>query len=214
MKAIAILGAGLISLAGCQNAKKDCCTIDPDSSAPISMGLPEMESTLGALTKALEDERKSAAMYMAVMKVHGERRPFSMIVNAERKHQQALIAQYNRLGADVPPPTDFSFDIPDTFEGACEMAIQAELDNAALYDEIESAVRDPQILQTFSRLRAATENCHLPAFKRAAGGDAEAGCGGSCGQGQGMGKGKGQGKGGGGCGEGAEGCGGGGCGQA
>ncbi len=170
MKAIAILGAGLISLAGCQNANKDCCTIDTDSSAPVSMGLPEMESTLGALAKALEDERKSEAMYMAVMKVHGERRPFSMIVNAERKHQQALIAQYNRLGADVPPPTDFSFDIPDTFEGACEMAVQAEVDNAALYDEIESAVRDPQILQTFSRLRAATENCHLPAFKRAAGG--------------------------------------------
>lgn len=208
MKAIAVLGLGLMVLAGCKASDGACCEVAPESSAPVSMGLPEMNATLDALTKALEDERKSEAMYMAVMKVHGERRPFSMIVNAERKHQQALIAQFNRLGAQVPAATPFSFDIPETFEGACEMAVQAEVDNAALYDEIEQNVSDPQILRTFNMLRNATENCHLPAFKRAAGGDTEAGCGGACGQGQGKGKGQSAG-----CGEGGKGCGGGGCGQ-
>jgi len=201
------MGLGLAFLMGCQGAGKECCKIAPEAPAPVSMGLPEMESTLDALAKALEDERKSEAMYMAIMKVHGERRPFSMIVNAERNHQRALVAQFERLGADVPASPIFEFEVPETFEAACEMAAQAEIDNVGLYDEIEAAVRDPQILRTFSKLRSASENCHLPAFKRAAGGDES----GACGMGGGCGQGKGKGKGGD-CEEGGEGCGGGGCG--
>ena len=206
MKTIAALGTGLMLLVGCQSVNKECCMITPEAPAPVSMGLPEMDATLDALAKALEDERKSEAMYMAIMQVHGQRRPFSMIVNAERNHQRALIMQFERLGADVPAAPQFDFDIPETFEAACEMAAQAEIDNVALYDEIEGAVRDPQILRTFSKLRSASQNHHLPAFQRAAGSDATGGCGGggACGQGQGKGQGKGQG----------QGCGGGGCGQA
>ncbi len=216
MKAIAAMGVGLMLLIGCQSTNTECCTIAPEDPAPVSMGLPEMESTLDALAKALEDERKSEAMYMAVMKVHGERRPFSMIVNAERNHQRALITQFERLGVEVPQSPTFEFEVPETFEGACEMAAQSEIDNASLYDEIEAAVSDPQILRVFSRLRSASENCHLPAFQRAAGGDATGGCAGDCGQVKGKGQGKGQGQGqgkGGGCGEGGGGCGGGGCGE-
>lgn len=202
MKAIALMGMGLMILAGCQSANKECCMIAPEAPAPVSMGLPEMDATLDALAKALEDERKSEAMYMAIMQVHGERRPFSMIVNAERSHQRALVTQFERLGADVPAAPIFEFEVPETFEAACEMAAQAEIDNVGLYDEIEAAVSDPQILRTFSKLRSASENCHLPAFQRAAGGDATGGCGGggACGQGKGQGKGNGGGCGGGGCG--------------
>lgn len=216
MKTLAALGIALALTAGCTS--NDCCTVDETETA---LGLPEMsppelESTVEALSLALEDERKSEAMYMAVMEVHGERRPFSMIVNSERMHQSALLAQFERLGVQVPEAPTFEFAIPETFEGACQMAIDAELENADLYDTIESKVTDASILNTFSRLRNATENCHLPAFQRAKAGDTEVGCAGSCGQGKGAGKGQGQGKGkGAGCsGEGGKGCGGGGCGQA
>ncbi|MFI4870602.1 MAG: hypothetical protein ACIARQ_02225 [Phycisphaerales bacterium JB061] len=216
MKAIATFGLALALMAGCQSGEKECCQVPAEETAGIpEMSPPELEATIEALSLALEDERKSEAMYMAVMDVHGERRPFSMIVNSERMHQNALLKQFDRLGVEAPEAHEWAFEIPDTFEGACQMAIDAEVDNAALYDKIENQVSDESILGTFAMLRNATENCHLPAFTRAAGGDAEAGCGGSCGNGQGGGKGKGQGKGkGNGCGGEGGGCGGGGCGSA
>lgn len=206
MKVIAALGIVLAVTAGCKS--NDCCSVEP---AETAQGLPEMtqpelESAIEALSMALEDERKSEAMYMAVMRVHGERKPFSNIANSERKHQNALLNQFERLGVEAPASHEFSFDIPETFEGACQMAIDAELANADLYDTIESKVSDPSILGTFAKLRSATENCHLPAFERAKGGDTESGCSGkSCGDGKGKGKGKGKG-----CGGQGGGCGGGG----
>ena len=214
MKRIATLGLAFALLAGCQTTDDSCCSTHVDESAALpEMSPPELEATIEALRLALEDERKSEAMYMAVMDVHGERRPFSMIVNSERKHQSALLKHFDRLGVAAPDNHEWTFDIPDTFQGACQMAVDAEVNNASLYDTIEGQVSDESILGTFAMLRNATENCHLPAFKRAAGGDTEAGCGGGgCADGQakggcgGEGKGKGKGKG--------NGCGGGGCGTA
>lgn len=193
MKAIAWV-AGLVVLAGCQGANRECCMVAAERPAAVAMGLPEMEEAVLALSMALEDERKSEAMYMAIMRVHGERRPFSMVVNSERSHQRALEAQFARLGAELPAEPVFEFEVPGTFEAACAMAAETERENMALYDAIEPKVSDPQILRVFSRLRSASESCHLPAFERAAGGDASGGCGvggGSCGQGQGKGMGKG-----------------------
>lgn len=209
MKVIAALGIALAVTAGCKS--NDCCSVEPAETAAglPEMTQPELESTIEALSMALEDERKSEAMYMAVMRVHGERKPFSNIINSERMHQNALLNQFERLGVQPPASPEFKFDIPQTFEGACQMAIDAESANAALYNTIESKVTDPSILGTFAKLRSASENCHLPAFERAKGGDTESGCGGSsCGDGKGKGDGNGKGKG---CGGQGGGCDGGGC---
>ncbi|MGP1273471.1 MAG: ferritin-like domain-containing protein [Phycisphaerales bacterium] len=162
-----------------------------------------------ALDEALEDERRSEALYEAVMERVGERRPFATIVHAERRHQAMLLAQYERLGLIPPDEHAFEFEVPDDFVSACVMAADAERENIAIYDRVLSQVTEAGVVAAFERLRAVSLNCHLRAFERHASGDhaghAEGGAGGcagagACGGGGGCGNGAGAGGCGGGCG--------------
>ena len=96
------------------------------------------------LDTALDDERHAIAFYRAVMDKFGERRPFSNIINAERRHEAALLAQYDRLG--LLPPSDrwaeHAFALPDSFADACDASVVAEVRNGALYDEMIGAIED------------------------------------------------------------------------
>jgi hypothetical protein len=55
------------------------------------------------LDEALEDERKAEATYAAVLTKFGEVRPFSNIIDAERRHSSAIERQMARLGFPIPP---------------------------------------------------------------------------------------------------------------
>lgn len=46
--------------------------------------------------------------------------------------------------------------------------MQAEIDNAALYDELFSMVDNADLIQVFTSLQRASETRHLPAFERCA----------------------------------------------
>ena len=119
-----------------------------------------------ALDRALDDERHALAFYEAVMAKHGQRRPFANIVRAERRHAAALLAEYERLG--LTPPTDRarSFTVPPTFREACDAAEFAEIENVRIYDELLPAVTDERVRDVFRNLRGASQERHLPAFRR------------------------------------------------
>jgi rubrerythrin len=121
-----------------------------------------------ALDTALDDERKAKAFYKAVMEKFGERRPFSNIIQAEQRHANALIAQYERLNIQVPEDRweNHTFEIPDSFQETADMSIVAEIENVAIYDRIESMVSDEQVLAVFENLRWASQERHLRAFTR------------------------------------------------
>lgn len=121
-----------------------------------------------ALDTALDDERKAKAFYKAVMEKFGERRPFSNIIQAEQRHANALIAQYERLNLPVPEDRwkDHTFEVPDSFQETADMSIVAEIENVAVYDRIESMVSDEQVLAVFDNLRWASQERHLRAFTR------------------------------------------------
>jgi len=51
---------------------------------------------------------------------------------------------------------------------ACEAGVQAEIDNAALYDRLLNSTQRPDILTVFQALRSASQDRHLPAFQRCA----------------------------------------------
>ena len=75
----------------------------------------------------------------------------------------------DRYGLDVPTnewPGDVSTF--DALGDACETGVQAEVDNAALYDELFSMVDNPDIIQVFTSLQQASLIKHLPAFERCA----------------------------------------------
>ena len=126
-----------------------------------------------ALLAALDDEYRAEAFYAAVIDKFGAVRPFSNIINAERRHSELvgdLMAEY---GIEQPenaysgtPETVAS--VPETLAEACRMGVEAEILNRDLYDgQLMPAVADyPDIVAVMQRLRDASETKHLPAFRR------------------------------------------------
>lgn len=94
-------------------------------------------------------------------------RPFINIVEAERRHAQALIRQCERLGF-APRVNRWAGKVaaPATLREACAEAIAAEVDNIALHDRLLPDVADPQVRGVLGRLQEPSRDRHLPAFRR------------------------------------------------
>jgi len=69
----------------------------------------------------------------------------------------------------------------ETQREACTAGVNAEIDNIKMVDGFLTFVKEKDIVDVFKRLRNASQDNHLLAFQRCAGGDE---------QGQGRGKGK------------------------
>jgi len=125
------------------------------------------DATAAVLMEALDDEYKARATYRKVIDVFGPVRPFINIVEAENRHASALLRQFERLG--LQPPTDEwagNIDVPASIEAACEAAITAEIENAAMYDRLLADLDDPIVRDVLLNLQDASQNRHLPAFRR------------------------------------------------
>lgn len=122
-----------------------------------------------ALAIALDDEYRAMATYDAVMENFGEIRPFNSIKKAEQNHISSLLDLYDYYELEVPENEwEGKVEIADTLEDNCQIGVQAEIDNADLYKNILlPAVEDySNITQVFTNLMNASQNNHLPAFKR------------------------------------------------
>ena len=149
-----------------------------------------------AVLTALDDEYKAESLYKAIMTKHGEARPFSNIINAERHHSDMLIDLLKTYGQAVPQnPYENGvkpkLQSPATLLEACEIGVTAEIENVALYDDklLPAVSNYSDITDVMLRLRDASEERHLPPFERCVS------RGGTMGQGGGMGHGKGKGHG-------------------
>ena len=119
------------------------------------------------LRDALEDERKAEATYAAVIEKFGEVRPFINIIDAERRHSAAIERQMTRLGFAIPAnPWEGKGEAPATLVEACSMAVEAEIENIALYDRLLPAIADDVVRQVLQNLQDASRDNHLPAFRR------------------------------------------------
>ncbi len=119
------------------------------------------------LLEALEDERKAEATYAAVLVKFGEVRPFSNIIDAERRHSSAIERQMARLGFPIPPNNwEGRAPVPASLAEACREAVQAEVENIALYDRLLPTIADSTVRQVLENLQAASRDNHLPAFRR------------------------------------------------
>lgn len=134
----------------------------------------------GALGLAMQDEYRAAATYSAVIANHGKVRPFVNILRAELKHQQMLTVVFQNHSLKPPADTwaqkkdetlkDWAkrLQVPPTFKGACELGVQAEVENIALYERLLKLEMPKDVQEAFTRLQAASRDNHLPAFKRCA----------------------------------------------
>lgn len=165
--------------------------------------MTSVSSTHQALCEALDDEYKARATYRAVIAKFGPVLPFVNIVNSEQRHIDALLPLFVAHGWDAPADRwSGQVSAPDSLAEACAIGVQAEIENAALYDRLFAMTADPEVLAVFSALRWASAERHLPAFQRcrdgaldgcrAGGGGrhARGGGGGRCGVGGGHGRGR------------------------
>ncbi len=123
--------------------------------------------TIAALREALDDEYRARATYRKVIEKFGPVRPFVNIIAAEERHAGALIALFERFG--VEPPQDqwqSRVTAPHTLLEACRAGVQAEIENAAMYERLLPQIGDAEAHAVMRRLQRASQERHLPAFKR------------------------------------------------
>jgi hypothetical protein len=133
----------------------------------MSVQLSDVE--VQALRDALDDEYRAWAIYDQVIRDFGAERPFINIRDAEARHIEALRALFHRYGLSIPE-NNWPGRVPRfaSTREACQASIAAEVENAALYDRLMRGTNQQDILMVFGNLQRASQERHLPAFRRCA----------------------------------------------
>ncbi|MAT49858.1 MAG: DUF2202 domain-containing protein [Porticoccaceae bacterium] len=142
------------------------------------------------LAEALDDEYKAYATYDQVINDFGSVRPFSNIREAEGRHIDALLRLYRKYGLPIPEnPWPEKVPRYNSLLEACEAGVAAEIENGEMYNRLLRQTQRDDIQIVLKNLQEASQQRHLPAFQRCAGGNRGAG------RGRGRGKGFGHGRG-------------------
>ena len=130
------------------------------------LGQQEVEGLL----QALNDEYYAWAVYDQVIEDFGQVRPFVNIQGAEANHIDALLSLFRTYQVPIPEnPWPGDVGSFDSVQEACAAGVQAEIENAALYDELFKTTGREDILKVYQSLQRASQEQHLPAFQRCAG---------------------------------------------
>ena len=141
---------------------------------PLPAAAHELDApVLGAIHTALDDEHKAWSTYNAILQKHGDVRPFSNIIHAEKRHAdmlEDLLIKYRQPIPQNPYETGTKPrpKAPNTLLEACEIGVEAEIENVALYNNrlLPMVKNYPDIEAILVQLRDASGQRHLPAFKR------------------------------------------------
>ncbi len=127
------------------------------------------QAEIVALHAALDDEYKAWTIYDQVIHDHGPERPFINIVESEARHIEALRVLFECYGVAVPG-NPWAGRVPRyaSTREACQAGVEAEVENAALYERLMRSTEREDILAVFENLRRASQERHLPAFRRGA----------------------------------------------
>jgi hypothetical protein len=127
------------------------------------------ETKIRALNEAIDDEYRAWATYDRVIADFGEVPPFSNTREAEARHIEALCMLLARYGLTVPEnPWSGKVGRYASLQTACEAGIAAEIANGEMYDRLLAATQRPDILVVLRNLQEASQQRHLPAFRRCA----------------------------------------------
>lgn len=118
-----------------------------------------------ALRIAAWDEFDAYNTYSNVTAKFGNVLPFSNIINSEINHYNEMIGLMQKYGIQAPVVQQKQIELPDTLQECCEIAVAAEIDNVALYNNLLAHVQEADVRDLFYRVQAASYNSHLPAFR-------------------------------------------------
>ncbi|KGP92187.1 hypothetical protein N780_01060 [Pontibacillus chungwhensis BH030062] len=118
-----------------------------------------------ALEYAIEDEYLAQERYNKVIQKYGQVFPFPKIQAAEKKHIEALTRLYNKANLSIPENQAKQYTaMPASIKVALQQAVQAEIDNIAMYNRfLEIKNLPPNATKVFTNLRDASKK-HLVAF--------------------------------------------------
>jgi len=154
-----------ISTTGCDSGSTSP-TAPALPSAPVPPVTALSPTTFDAMELAIDDEHLARATYDAVIARFGPIMPFVNIRNAEDSHARALATLFTNYGLAVPVDHRAgTVTSPSTVAEACQLGVEAELANIAMYDQLLESTPEPDVLQVFSSNRAASLDNHLPAFR-------------------------------------------------
>jgi hypothetical protein len=127
---------------------------------------PLSDAKAEALTRAIQEEFGAQALYESVLDTFGSVIPFDTIAQAEAQHATALVNLANKYGVAVPEfPSGDPLPAFTTLAEACQAGVDAEIADAALYDELMALTTHSDLLRVYTNLQNASLNNHLPAFE-------------------------------------------------
>ena len=138
-------------------------------SDPVAVGVTPADDVLSALiTEAIIDEYRAEAIYRGVVAAHGAVSPFQNIIGAEERHSTSLARLFSNRGWAVPEDPWTLETVPHftSVPGACAAGVEAEIENAALYDALFADDLPLDVVTVFRNNQAASLERHLPAFER------------------------------------------------
>lgn len=127
------------------------------------------EDVIAAIELGLSDEYLAYAVYSAIIEQFGEIIPFSNIQQAESTHIWVWEKLFDKYGLTLPDSPTVDVPTFDTVADACAYALEVELENIGLYEDILAIVADYQNLtQLVTALQSASFNHHIPALEACA----------------------------------------------
>ena len=181
----ALITVGALLLVGCGSSANKSTTASTTRSTSGSTARPgsgptataNASSTSGAavstavadiLRQAVAEERTVESTYSKVLATYPGRNPFANILLAERQHITALETAAANHGVDVSSATGTAKATPATFTAACQLGVQLEQEDIALYNTLLPKVAAyPDLTKVFESLQSASRE-HLAAFQKCA----------------------------------------------
>lgn len=120
------------------------------------------------LQAAWLDENHAIKTYSAVVRKFGPVKPFVNILEAEYAHRRSVEMVAAQMGVFLDK--EDSYFPPDfvSLQEACSAGVQGEILNIDLYDKMIAEEESEVVLNLFYKLKAASLEKHLPAFRRCA----------------------------------------------
>ncbi len=117
------------------------------------------------LTYAIQDEYLAKTEYELIVQEFEINQPFTNIIRSEETHIQLLLPLFDTYDIDVPANTaENHIILPETLKEVFEIAVQAEINNIAMYELFLSEDLPEDLRTSFVFLRDASES-HLAAFQ-------------------------------------------------
>lgn len=129
---------------------------------------PLDDSVKAGVERALADEWRADDTYTSLAATYG--RPFQRLERAEERHADLLMRLLATHGHGVPARAAPVNTTAASATDACSLAIEAEKENVALYDELLAASPPADVRCVYEHLRSLSAERHIPALERCGGG--------------------------------------------